>query len=904
MPAPKSISIHMPTYQGMEFLERVIPALLEQKCSLPWDFYAIDSGSTDGTWQYLQDQASSAQVPFQLERIHSVEFDHGDTRNLMASRTRGELLVFLTQDAIPAGPDWLETLVRNFEDEGVGAAYCRNVPRPDAHRATKILSAGDPGYAEERTVQQAPPEGVQLSPDEQRLLYNFNDVASAVRRDLWVRHPFPRTNFGEDILMARALIEAGFKVIYDAEATVEHSHDYSPEQMWARGEIDGRFNAEWLDRVAIGSQNDVEFLLKRLSGEDGQAVEALALPSDEASALKTELGQLRRSVFEGLLQGGQSKPRHAKSSLRSTGHLKLLYVVHGFPPETWAGTEIYTLNLARGMQDLGHEVTVLTRSPGKAGQENFSVHEDEFEGLRVLRMVNHLAHRSLRDSYTDERAEQVFSRILAEVQPNLVHFQHMIHSSIGNVQLAKDAGCATVATCHDYWGLCARVQMIRPDRQICPHSMGAGCFACIKDKDSAAIESMERKNPSILEAGARLGAWLLGPNKKRGRQAGEFLEMQRRNREVMAAYGACDLRISPSRFLRQMYLDNGDFDAHRFLFSDNGMRTDHVQSVSKVRKAGDPIRFGFVGSLVWYKGGETMIRAMQHLKGKGALLNVYGTFEPDKDEHHAQLQGLAKDCNVTFHGRFDNSKLAEVYAEIDVLIVPSVWYENAPITIHEAHLTGTPVLTSNIGGMAEFVRDGVDGVHFEVGDDRDLAAKMEEFIQAPQRLVELAQDFPQLKTLDQNVEETESRYRALVATDRPKAQRAAPLSWRGNQHKASGGGVEVQGEDIALLRPGGWVEYALPGGDQDTRGQVVISLRFLAEEPDLEQGGRIFFGDQGVASLITRTGQGQSLEHRIVVDWHGAYHQNVLRVETLLFEGGPSAHLRIEQITWQGLNLP
>ncbi len=903
MSALRSISVHMPTYQGMEFLERVIKALLEQECDLPWDFYAIDSGSSDGTWEFLQAQADKVHVPFRLERIHPVEFDHGDTRNLMASRTRGDLLVFLTQDAIPAGPDWLQTLVRNFEDDGVGAAYCRNVPRPDADRATKILSAGDPGYAIERKVQKAPAPGVELSPDDKRLLYNFNDVASAVRRDLWVRHPFPRTNFGEDVLMARALIEGGFDVVYDAEAIVEHSHDYTPEQMWARGEIDGRFNAEWLDRVAIGSQGDVEFLLKRLASEDAAAAEALALPAAETSALKAELNQLRRSVFEGLLQGSQCKARHPGSALRDTGHLKLLYVVHGFPPETWAGTEIYTLNIARGMQALGHEVTILTRSPGEQGQVNFSVHEDEFEGLRVLRMVNHLAHRSLRDSYQDERAEQVLARVLAETKPDLVHFQHMIHSSIGNVQIAKDAGCATVATCHDYWGLCARVQMIRPDRKICPGSMGAGCFACIKDKDSSTIENMASKSPGALATGARIGAWLLGPDKKLGRQSGEFLEMQRRGKQVMAAYGACDLRISPSRFLRQMYLDNGDFDAHRFLFSDNGMRTDHVETVDKVRKPGDPIRFGFVGSLVWYKGGETMIRAMRNLKGENVLLNVYGTFDPDNDEHHAELQELAKDSNVTFHGRFDNSKLAGVYAEIDVLIVPSVWYENAPITIHEAHLTGTPVLTSNIGGMAEFVRDGIDGLHFEVGDDRDLARQMQRFIDAPELLDELSQDFPPLKTLDQNVEETESRYRALVAIDRPKTSLPAPLTWRGNQHRRSGGPVEVQGEDLALLRPGAWVEYTLPGGEPQTRGKVGVWLRFLVEEPTLEQGGRILFGDREVAQMPVRTAQTDALEFCVQVDWHGGDHDNVLRVETQLSEGGASAHLRIEQITWQVENL-
>ncbi|MCA9002123.1 MAG: glycosyltransferase family 4 protein, partial [Planctomycetes bacterium] len=636
-----------------------------------------------------------------------------------------------------------------------------------------------------------------------------------------VRHPFPRTNFGEDVLMARALIEGGYSIVYDAEACVEHSHDYSAKEMYARGHIDGRFNAEWLDRVPIATQADVEFLLKRLASEDAQAVQALALDAAADQALKQELGELRRAVFEGLLEGGQTKKRQPRSFLRDTGHLKLLYVVHGFPPETWAGTEIYTLNLARGMQALGHEVTILTRSPGQPGQENFSVHEDEFEGLCVLRMVNHLAHRSLRDSYQDERAEEVFRHVLAQMRPDLVHFQHMIHSSVGNVQIAKDAGCATVATCHDYWGLCARVQMIRPDRKICPSSMGAGCFACIKDKDSASIESLARRNPRTLAAGAKFVARAFGPARKRGRQALEFLEMQRRNRVVMEAYGACDLRISPSRFLRQMYLDGGDFDPHRFLFSDNGMRTDHVQTVEKKRHPGDPIRFGFVGSLVWYKGGETMVRAMAILRGQNAVLNVYGTFDPENDAHHKELQTLAEGTRTTFHGRFDNSNLAAVYAEIDVLIVPSVWYENAPITIHEAHLTGTPVLTSNIGGMAEFVRDGVDGLHFQVGDAKDLARQMQRFIDGPELMAELSQDFPPLKTLDQNVQETEARYRGLVCMERPKCASQAPLSWRGNQHLRSGGAVEVQGVDLALLRPGAWVEFLLPGA-AGARGKVCL----------------------------------------------------------------------------------
>ncbi|MEY2806286.1 MAG: hypothetical protein RIR65_703, partial [Planctomycetota bacterium] len=247
----RTVSVLMPTWQGIEFLDRVLGALAGQRFDRPWDFLAIDSGSSDGTLELLEAWRARFPAPFAVHRIDQREFDHGDTRNLLAARSTGDLLVYLTQDAIPGGPDWLAKLVANFDDPATGAAYCRNVPRPDAWPLTKIFSAGDPGYApgRRRAVRPGKADWERMDAHAKRLLFNFNDVASAVRRELWELHPFPRTWFGEDILMARALIEAGHAVVYDDEAVVEHSHDYSAEETRARARIDGRFNAEWLDRV-------------------------------------------------------------------------------------------------------------------------------------------------------------------------------------------------------------------------------------------------------------------------------------------------------------------------------------------------------------------------------------------------------------------------------------------------------------------------------------------------------------------------------------------------------------------------------------------------------------------------------------------------------------------------------
>ena len=924
----RSASILIPTWQGMEFLERVFDALAAQVWERPFDVHVVDSGSTDGTWEYLQERAQNFAAPFSLRRIHPVEFDHGDTRNSLAARSKGDLLVFLTQDAIPSGPAWLATLAANFDDGQVGAAYCRNLPRPDARPLTKLQSAQDPGYAKERREVRLPDAATYAGLDchAKRLLYNFNDVASAIRRELWERCPFPRTWFGEDVLMARSLLEAGWTVVYDAAATVEHSHDYDPAETRSRAEIDARFNAEWLDRVCVGSAKDATILTQRLGAEDAAALAKLDLDSASRQQLEQESHALRKAAFEGLFEGGRSKRRYPSSGLLEDRTLNLLYVVHGFPPDTWAGTEVYTLNLAREMSARGHRVTIMTRVPAETGgraRPDFSIEETEFEGLTVLRMTHRLEHRRLSDSFDQPKAEVAFRGVLARLQPDLVHFQHLIHTSAGLVQVAKDAGLATVITCHDFWALCSRVQMIRPGGAICPSNMGSGCFLCIKEKG---LEHVERakKLDQTLGAGKVLGAlaskfadWVpsWGSAGNGGGEAGagakrraqEYRDLRAREQAVPAAYAAADLRISPGRFLREMLLQSGHFDPHTFLYSENGMRTDHVRALEKRPDPDGRVRFGFVGSLVWYKGGETMIKAMVQLAERSstpqATLAVWGSFDPESDEHHRELERLAQGAGVEFKGRFDNERLAEVYAEIDVLIVPSVWYENAPVTIREAFLTGTPVVTSNLGGMAESVRDGIDGLHFAVGDDTDLARVLARFLDEPELCEQLRQDFLPVKSVADDAADMEYRYRALCCVERVAID--APgllLDVSGAQAQATRGAAEIQGVEHMLLRPGAAADYALEVGDAaglaGQRFEIEVAIRALGPEREVRLGGQVSIDGQHVGSVDVFAAQGADELRTTTISIGPLTESRGLKNMTLeasVADGDP-VYLRIERV--------
>jgi len=898
----RSVSVLMPTWQGREFLERALEALSRQKLDLPWDFLAIDSGSTDGTWELLGRYERSSPVTFRRERIHPVEFDHGDTRNLLATRTSGDLLVYLTQDAIPTSDRWLAQLAKNFDDVRVGAAYCRNVPRAEADPLTKLFSANDPGYSAGRreTRVDDPAAYARMSPYEKRILYNFNDVASAIRRELWELHPFPRTSFGEDVLMARALLEAGFTVVYDDAATVEHSHDYTPEETRSRARIDGKFNAEWLDRICVASYSDAHSLAKRQLEVDRAAI-------DDRCALD-RASRLRAAAFEGLHEGGLTQRRRPPTRFRARRDLSILYVVHGFPPDTWAGTEVYTLNLAKEMQGRGHRVTVLTRVPEarkvtNGGAPDFTLTEAEFDGLRVLRMVHRLEHASIADTFRKPAVERLFRDLLERERPDVVHFMHLLHLSTGIVQIARDLAIPTVITCHDYWAVCPRVQLIRPDGVRCEENMGSGCFLCVQDRSYGRIRALHRLDKA---AGPLLG--LLAEGVRRGKVVPEslrrrwhgFADLRARHDVVADAYRVADLRISPSRFLRQKLIDTAGFDPETFLYSDNGIRAGTVRALEKRPDPEGRLRFGFVGSLVWYKGALVMLRAMQRLQGTRAILNIHGEFKPESDPHHAELAKIAGD-NVRFHGRFDNSRLSEVYAEIDVLLVPSVWWENSPITIHEAFLTKTPIVASGIGGMAEFVRDGIDGLHFKVGDDADLAAKMRRLLDGPELLARLGNDPPVVKSIEEDAAAAEYRYRALCCVVRERAPEPAQrtlVERTGPETAAREGPVEDQGSDMVLLRPGGAaVEYEIAASPKATGPLTLVVEQFAyGFEPKVELGGRALVDSQEIGTLERFRASGKDEIRVVEFPLGDSGRPRRLRLESSP-PGSPSpTHLRIRRI--------
>jgi glycosyltransferase involved in cell wall biosynthesis len=166
---------------------------------------------------------------------------------------------------------------------------------------------------------------------------------------------------------------------------------------------------------------------------------------------------------------------------------------------------------------------------------------------------------------------------------------------------------------------------------------------------------------------------------------------------------------------------------------------------------------GFVGGIYQSKGVHVLVRAFRRLEPDEAELHVHGHLDWFPD-YVAELERDAEGLPVRFHGPFAPERLDEVLAELDVLVVPSVWYENMPITIQEAYRNGLPVIVTELGGMAEAVEHGRGGLTFPRGDDEALAAAIRSLARDPALYDRVAAGRPAVPTLEEIVDRLEAIY--------------------------------------------------------------------------------------------------------------------------------------------------
>ena len=379
--------------------------------------------------------------------------------------------------------------------------------------------------------------------------------------------------------------------------------------------------------------------------------------------------------------------------------MKICYVSSLYPPFVLGGAEIYVRNVAEELVKKGDKVVVITTSPNRSfytEQVNavtiyrihpFNVYPNYSHPKQpeILKPVWHMIDLWNPHSYN------IIKDILRREGPDIVHIHNFKGLSSSVFNAAKNLNLPLIFTAHDYSLICPRANMLNSQGRIC----------C---------------SPSILcKTYVRIQKYLID-NKP-------------------------DLVTAPSKFLINKLKENGLFEDIKAIKLPLGIR---LNDNERIEKDYDVIDILYVGNLSRHKGVHILIRAFREIKQNNIRLHIVGK---GKDaEEFKKLAG--DDPRIKFYGFVPEEKLRELYRTANVVVVPSIWYENSPVVIYESFISCTPVIGSKIGGIPELVEDGYNGLLFEAGDSTQLRKVLEY----------LVTDECTLKRLEQGAGESIKKY--------------------------------------------------------------------------------------------------------------------------------------------------
>jgi rhamnosyltransferase len=217
----RGCSLVIPTKNGGPLFARVLDGLRSQSLWSQLEVIIVDSGSTDGTLE------AAIKAGVGVYKVEPASFNHGATRDYAISLATNEVVVLMVQDALPRDDRMIERLVAAFDDPAVAGTYARQLPQPDSDVLTKRnLDRWLTGRTTREVRQSKGSDWYERLPAMERYLFcNFDNVCAAIRKSIWQQERFGRINFGEDIDWAERVLKRGYKIVYEPDAVVVHSHD-------------------------------------------------------------------------------------------------------------------------------------------------------------------------------------------------------------------------------------------------------------------------------------------------------------------------------------------------------------------------------------------------------------------------------------------------------------------------------------------------------------------------------------------------------------------------------------------------------------------------------------------------------------------------------------------------------
>jgi glycosyltransferase involved in cell wall biosynthesis len=451
--------------------------------------------------------------------------------------------------------------------------------------------------------------------------------------------------------------------------------------------------------------------------------------------------------------------------------MRIMQITSGFPPYQLGGTNHLACFLATGLAKKRNlSVSVFSGGLGRKSREEY---RDEQDNGFKTRRIKSFSWKFLEtrmpvvnsQSYKNETVEKLFIEFAREVKPDIVHFQHTIGLSMSLIPLAREYARRTVVSLQDFWYICPRVHLLKPDDTVCQGPIfGRACYSCkgqlqrrrlrglvinglmVRPKDSLARRAREFVKTEIVERHRE---------RKEERQYNMKAYLERYKYATEAISNA-DHILAPSTFLRDAYGRIGGIPESRICTIPLGVEPFQIEGKREVVK---PIRFGYAGSPQRHKGVSLLFEVFSNIDPEEAQLVIWGT------GWEKYFEALKKAKNIIFMGGYDRKTIGRVFPSFDILIVPSLCSETFSYIAHEALSVKMPVIASNIGVFPDIISPRVNGLLFGIGDLESLIGEIKWILDAPERLKMLSRNINEVKTDESFVNEVFNFYKRILNKD-------------------------------------------------------------------------------------------------------------------------------------------
>lgn len=686
---PPQAAVIVRTKNEEKAIQRCLDGIYGQQ-HVGFEVVVVDSGSTDRTLDLV------GNYPCRLVSIEPEEFTYGRALNEGVRASSAPICVALSAHAYPFDRMWLKNLTEPFEDEQVAGVVGKTVPLPGANpfdrRGLKRRYHTTPVFVK----------------DDDDL--GYSNANAAWRRSVWNEIPFDETlPYSEDVLWARVVRAAGYKVAYRPDACVYHSHDESPR------ELVHRFYNEAHARCLIGAGPE-RFSVGRLMLDAvvGTAWDWFHLLF--VNALRDREGvrkQFRSLLYAPVRRAGINYGRYRGSrdagypdAVGHWGHpgrnAGVAILTDYYPPLVPGGAEVSVQRLATALAGRGEGVIVLTPAHG---QNPGCIDED---GVLVCRMklsrkLKGRIHppRVMGNPLFYWRYARKAGRILKTFRPEVLHSQN-VFSTPPSIRLSRKMKLPCLVTVRDYRYICPMAFCLHDADEV-PENCGARAFrGCLKDYEAA-----YNIRPAGLAARIR----------RRMARRIEWWDSRLRRLSLIVADGT----VFVGRNLARICLRAGAVGkSHRVIYNlppdaaDAHSAGNDEQMLKGLGLTADKYIL-FVGRFSRGKGAQTVVDASNMLEDlpKDFVIAIAGSVEwPVDDANGGRLLLL---------GRLPGDKLDLLYRNCRAVILPSVWQEPLSRVLLESAQQGKAVIASDTGGNPEVLRDGRTGLLVPRSDARALA---------------------------------------------------------------------------------------------------------------------------------------------------------------------------------------